>query len=71
MVRTIDDYDDDSIKGPEADPKKKESLAKLYDLSNNIHSHHISAPDRESLNKIIAELDENNLIIDKNLIKNK
>ncbi len=71
LVRTIDDYDDDSIKGPEADSKKKESLAKLYDLSNNIHSHHISAPDRESLNKIIKELDENNLIIDKNLIKNK
>ncbi|MEE3418977.1 MAG: 3H domain-containing protein [Methanosphaera sp.] len=71
LVRTIDDYDDDSINGPEADSKKKESLAKLYDLSNNIHSHHISAPDRESLNKIIKELDENNLIIDKNLIKNK
>lgn len=71
LVRTIDDYDDDSIKGHEADSKKKESLAKLYDLSNNIHSHHISAPDRESLNKIIKELDENNLIIDKNLIKNK
>ena len=71
LVRTIDDYDDDSIKGPESDPKKKESLVKLYELSNNIHSHHISAPDKESLNKIIQELDENNLIIDKNLIKSR
>ena len=71
LVRTLDDYDDDSIKGSEQDPKKKESLVKLYELSNNIHSHHISAPDKESLNKIIRELDENNLIIDKSLIKNK
>jgi len=70
LIRTIDDYDDDSFKGPEADSKKKESLEKLYDLSNDIHSHHISAPDKESLNKIIQELTENNLIIDKNLIKN-
>ncbi len=70
LVRTIDDYDEESVINPESDAKKKESLAKLYALSDNIHSHHISAPDKESLDKIIKELAENNLIIDKNLIKN-
>lgn len=70
LVRTIDDYDEDSVNEKENDPKKKESLKKLYELSNNIHSHQISAPDQDSLNKIIRELNENNLIIDKNLITN-
>ena len=70
LVRTIDDYDDDSNNDWESDPKKKESLEKLYKLSNDVHSHNISAPDRDSLNKIIRELSEKNLVIDKNLILN-
>ncbi|HIH35932.1 MAG TPA: hypothetical protein HA255_05725 [Methanosphaera sp.] len=70
LVRTIDDYDDDSNNDWESDSKKKESLEKLYKLSNDVHSHNISAPDRDSLNKIIRELSEKNLVIDKNLILN-
>ncbi|RAP46990.1 MAG: hypothetical protein BZ135_02805 [Methanosphaera sp. rholeuAM6] len=75
LTRTVDGYDDEVhsnqfIKNIESDSKQKESLSKLYELSNNVHSHHISAPDRESLDKIIQELDKHNLIIDKNLIKN-
>lgn len=70
LTRTIDGYDDEYnshefITHMEADSKQKESLATLYELSNNIHSHHISAPDKESLEKIIKELKEHNLVIDK------
>lgn len=74
LIRTVDEYDeeynsDDFIKNLEKDPKQKEVLSKLYELSHNIHSHHISAPDQESLDNIIKELEENHLIIDKNLIQ--
>lgn len=76
LIRAVDEYDDEFnseefINNLEIDSKQKESLSKLYDLSNNIHSHHISAPDRESLDKIIKELDEHNLIIDKNIALNQ
>ena len=76
LIRTVDNYDDDIssedfIKRLQEDKKQKESLEKLYNLSNNIHSHHISAPDKESLDKIIKELDENNLLYDKELVLNK
>lgn len=70
LVRTIDENDEDSNVDLKSNPKKKESLAKLYKLSNNVHSHNISAPDRESLDNIKRELTENDLIIDKNLILN-
>lgn len=70
LTRKIDEYDDEYsshkfIDNLESDSKQKDSLAKLYELSNNIHSHHISAPDKESLEKIIEELKEHDLIIDK------
>ena len=73
LTRTVDNYDDDIssedfIKRLHEDKKQKESLEKLYNLSNNIHSHHISAPDKESLDKIIKELDENKLLYDKDLV---
>ncbi len=71
LTSIIDEDDDedshDLIKNIDHS-KQKESLAKLYELSNNVHSHHISASDKESLANIICELDENNLLIDKNLI---
>ena len=73
LTRAVDGYDDELnshefMESIESDSKQKESLSKLYELSNNVHSHHISAPDRESLDKIIKELDENGLTIDKNSI---
>lgn len=74
LTSNMDGYDEDYhshdlINRLTKGSKQRESLEKLYELSNNIHSHHISATDRESLDKIIKELDENNLIIDKNTIK--
>lgn len=39
-------------------PKRKKDLEKLYDLSDNVHAHKICAPDNESLNQMINELDE-------------
>ncbi|RAP53252.1 MAG: hypothetical protein BZ138_01465 [Methanosphaera sp. rholeuAM270] len=70
LTRSVEGYDDEYnshefISHIEHDSKQKESLAKLYELSDNVHSHHISAPDEESLNKIIQELDEHNMVIDK------
>lgn len=70
LTRKIDEYDDELnshefINQMDKDSKQKESLAKLYELSNNVHSHHISAPDRESLEKIIQELTKENMVIDK------
>ncbi|WP_323735431.1 3H domain-containing protein [Methanosphaera sp. ISO3-F5] len=70
LVRKIDEYDEeynsnDFIEHINSDSKQKDSLTKLYELSNNQHSHHISAPDKESLDKIIQELTEHNLVIDK------
>lgn len=39
-------------------PQRKKDLENLYQLSDNIHSHKICAPDRDTLNKMIEELDE-------------
>lgn len=39
-------------------PKRKKDLENLYHLSNNVHSHRICAPDQNSLNNMIKELDE-------------
>jgi len=70
LTRKIDEYDDEFnshkfISHIESDSKQKESLAKLYELSNNIHSHHISAPDKENLDRIIQELKKHGLVIEK------
>ncbi|MGB9838239.1 3H domain-containing protein [Methanothermobacter sp.] len=43
-------------------PKRKRDLERLYTLSDNIHSHRICAPDPESLQAILNELDERGLI---------
>lgn len=68
LTSPMDDYDEDisshELSNLTDNPKQKESLTKLYELSNNIHSHHISAPDKESLEKIIEELAKHNFIID-------
>ena len=70
LTRKIDEYDDEFnshkfISHIESDSKQKESLAKLYELSNNMHSHHISAPDKENLDRIIQELKKHGLVIEK------
>jgi uncharacterized protein len=43
-------------------PKRRKDLQGLYDLSNNIHSNQICAPDEESLQNIIDELEEMGLV---------
>ena len=39
-------------------PKRKKDLENLYSLSDNEHSHKICAPDKESLDNMIKDLDE-------------
>jgi 2-phosphoglycerate kinase len=46
----------------QSNPKRKRDLERLYRLSNNIHSHIICAPDKESLDKIVEELDKKGLL---------
>lgn len=43
-------------------PKRRKDLQGLYELSNNIHSNQICAPDEESLQNIIEELEERGLV---------
>lgn len=46
-------------------PKRKKDLDNLYQLSDNIHSHKICAPDKDALNKMINELDEQGFLYKK------
>ena len=39
-------------------PKRKKDLEDLYSLSDNVHSHKICAPDQESLEKMVEELEK-------------
>lgn len=43
-------------------PKRRKDLQGLYELSDNIHSNQICAPDDESLQNIIEELEERGLV---------
>ncbi len=45
----------------------KDALDNLYGAVNNIHSHLISGPDQDTLNKLIEELEKYETIIGKNL----
>ena len=70
----MENYEDNTSSGKfinviEHETKQKESLGTLYELSNNIHSHHLYAPYENKLNDIIQELKENNLLYDENLVK--
>jgi transcriptional regulator of NAD metabolism len=74
LKRTISNYDDDEntkkfLYQIHNDPKDKQSLETLYNLSNNVHSHTICAPDEDKLNKIINELKENGLLYDEKLLR--
>jgi 2-phosphoglycerate kinase len=42
---------------------RKKDLEKLYELSNNIHGHNLCAPDEESLNEMIDELNKKGFIL--------
>ena len=42
--------------------KRKKDLEGLYELSGNVHRHKICAPDDESLQAMIKELDEKGLL---------
>jgi uncharacterized protein len=46
----------------EKNPKRKKDLENLYSLSDNIHSHKICAPDKESLENMIKDLDKKGFI---------
>jgi uncharacterized protein len=48
-----------------ANPKRKKDLENLYHLSDNVHSHKICAPDKESLENMIKELDEEGFLFKK------
>ncbi|MEN6593315.1 MAG: 3H domain-containing protein [Methanobacterium sp.] len=46
-------------------PQRKKDLDNLYHLSDNIHSHKICAPDKETLNKMINDLDKQGFLYKK------
>ncbi len=74
LTRQVNGYDNEEnsenfLDNLEKSPKHKESLKTLYDLSHNIHSHTIYAPDKKSLEKIIKELKEHEFLYDENIIK--
>lgn len=66
LKREVNVYDprevDRFIKRLNESPKRKRDLERLYTLSNNVHSHRICAPDPESLQEILRELEEAGLI---------
>ncbi|MDI6643735.1 MAG: 3H domain-containing protein [Methanobacteriaceae archaeon] len=53
----------------ELNPKRKSDLEKLYELSDNVHSHKICAPDQETLDKMIKELSERGFILSNEIQK--
>lgn len=73
LKRVISNYDDDEntkkfLYQIHNDIKDKQSLETLYELSNNVHSHTICAPDEDKLNRIIDEFKEHGLLYDKKWI---
>lgn len=53
------------IKRLTENPQRKKDLDNLYHLSDNIHSHKICAPDKETLNKMISDLDKQGFLYKK------
>lgn len=47
-------------------PKRRRDLENLYKLSDNVHSHKICAPDKDSLQKMIKELHEKGFLYQEN-----
>lgn len=52
-------------------PRLKNDLKNLYNLSDNIHSHKICAPDQESLENMIKDLDEKGFLCKKEEIEKR
>jgi 2-phosphoglycerate kinase len=52
-------------------PKRKKDLEKLYELSNNVHSHLICAPDKDALNKMMLDLNKKGLLFNESKYKSK
>lgn len=48
-----------------SNPKRKKDLENLYHLSDNVHSHKICAPDKDTLDQMIKELDEKGFLYKK------
>ena len=55
----------------ERDPARKNSLQRVYESVSGIHSHWISGQDRESLDRIVAELKKEGLLLGVNLNDNE
>lgn len=72
FIRCIDDENQLTRNIDDEDRKTNErkSLEALFELSDNIYSHKIYAPDKRRLNKIIRELKEKNLLYNKSEINN-
>jgi len=74
LRRKVNIYDPKEAKGfierLEANPKRKNDLVKLYELSDNVHSHEICAPDEETLQNMIQELADKGFLLT-NEIKKK
>jgi len=52
-----------------SNPKRKNDLERLYNLSDNIHSHKICAPDKKSLDNMVNELRKKGFIYEGDLCK--
>lgn len=48
-----------------SNPKRKKDLENLYHLSDNVHSHKICAPDKDTLDQMIKELEEKGFLYKK------
>ena len=48
-------------------PDEKAALNNIYDITNNVHSHLISGPDRSTFEKLIKDLENQEEILGKNL----
>ena len=51
----------------EREPKRKKSLERIYESVSGIHSHWISGPNKETLNKVAEELKKEGLLLGINL----
>lgn len=62
LKRNVNVYDPDEakrfIERLNKNPQRKKDLENLYSLSDNIHSHKICAPDKDSLGKMLNELEK-------------
>lgn len=69
LKRRVDAYDpveaERFIKRLNANPKRKKDLENLYSLSDNVHCHKICAPDKDSLDNMLKDLDEKDFLYKK------